>query len=46
MLIKGYAYEPGTGVECTGKGMKHIFILKRFKYGVKVYHCSLGEVVT
>jgi len=26
------------------KGVKHIFILRRFKYNVIVYQCSLGEL--
>ncbi len=26
------------------KGLKHIFVLRRFKYSVIVYQCSLGEL--
>jgi len=26
------------------KGLKHIFVLRRLKYSVIVYQCSLGEL--
>jgi hypothetical protein len=29
---------------CLQKGLKYIFILRRFKYDIIVYQCSLGEL--